>query len=118
MKAVIAASEFTIASRYHSLVAALSARTPVAVLGWSHKYDELMDDMGLANYNVNLMATVPSATDVEDMILRAYRDRELLKHQIAREVPAVEREVERMFTEVGLRIEGGTARPSRAVDKA
>ncbi|MDP2181973.1 MAG: polysaccharide pyruvyl transferase family protein [Actinomycetota bacterium] len=37
-------------SRFHAMVAALSASVPVAVLGWSHKYLEVMRQFGQERY--------------------------------------------------------------------
>ena len=42
LKTAIGQCEVLIASRYHSCVAALSAGVPTLVVGWHHKYDELM----------------------------------------------------------------------------
>jgi polysaccharide pyruvyl transferase WcaK-like protein len=36
-------------SRFHAMIAALSAKQPVIVLGWSHKYKEVMDSFELGN---------------------------------------------------------------------
>jgi polysaccharide pyruvyl transferase WcaK-like protein len=43
LKNKIARCEFIVASRYHSCVAALSAGVPLLVVGWHHKYDELLN---------------------------------------------------------------------------
>lgn len=37
-------------SRFHAMIAALSTAVPVMVLGWSHKYAEVMADFGLEEY--------------------------------------------------------------------
>ena len=42
LKNGIAACEVVVASRYHTCVAALSSGTPVLVLGWHYKYQELL----------------------------------------------------------------------------
>ena len=42
LKNEIAACEVIVASRYHTCVAALSSGTPVLVLGWHYKYQELL----------------------------------------------------------------------------
>lgn len=42
LKGIIAGFEVMIASRYHSCVAALSSGVPVLVIGWHHKYEELL----------------------------------------------------------------------------
>ena len=42
LKNEIAACEVVVASRYHTCVAALSSGTPVLVLGWHYKYQELL----------------------------------------------------------------------------
>jgi polysaccharide pyruvyl transferase WcaK-like protein len=36
-------------SRFHAMIAALSAKQPVIVLGWSHKYKEVMDSFELGS---------------------------------------------------------------------
>lgn len=42
LKGIIAGLEVVVASRYHSCVAALSSGVPVLVIGWHHKYEELL----------------------------------------------------------------------------
>lgn len=46
LKRVLSDARVVVASRFHALVSALSARTPVVALGWSHKYAALLDDFG------------------------------------------------------------------------
>ena len=46
IKKVISSCEVLVGSRYHSCVAALSSGVPVLVLGWHHKYTELLDIYG------------------------------------------------------------------------
>lgn len=41
--AIIHACEVVVTSRFHAMVGALAAGTPVMVLGWSHKYLEVME---------------------------------------------------------------------------
>lgn len=47
IKRVIAACDVVVASRFHAMVGALSSAVPVLVLGWSHKYAEVMARFGL-----------------------------------------------------------------------
>lgn len=47
LKAVLGAVEFVVASRFHSVVAAASLGVPFLAVGWSHKYDELVEAIGL-----------------------------------------------------------------------
>jgi colanic acid/amylovoran biosynthesis protein len=42
-----------VGSRYHSLIFALSQNIPVIAIGWSHKYDELMNLFDLNNYIID-----------------------------------------------------------------
>lgn len=42
LKSLIIKSEVFISSRYHSCIAALSAGIPIIVIGWHHKYNELL----------------------------------------------------------------------------
>ncbi|WP_422071103.1 polysaccharide pyruvyl transferase family protein [Tranquillimonas rosea] len=44
LKSIIAGSSGVLSSRFHGLVSALSSGVPAVSFGWSHKYDELMED--------------------------------------------------------------------------
>ena len=46
----IANSQFLIGSRFHSLASALSCNVPSLAMGWSHKYQMLFEEYGLAEY--------------------------------------------------------------------
>ena len=43
MKYIVGQSDVLIASRFHSMVGALSMGVPTVVLGWSHKYHEILE---------------------------------------------------------------------------
>ena len=47
IKGIIAEASFVFSSRYHGVVSSLATCTPVVVLGWSHKYRELLADFSL-----------------------------------------------------------------------
>lgn len=47
VKRVIQACDLVVVSRFHAMVGALSLAVPVVVLGWSHKYAEVMARFGM-----------------------------------------------------------------------
>ena len=47
LKATIGSLDFIIASRFHSIVAAISKETPFLAIGWSHKYHDLVNEIDL-----------------------------------------------------------------------
>ncbi len=47
IKSIIGNFGMSISSRYHALIAALSQGVPSAAIGWSHKYEALMESVGL-----------------------------------------------------------------------
>lgn len=47
LRAVIDRADLVVASRFHAMISALATATPVVVLGWSHKYAEVLDEFGL-----------------------------------------------------------------------
>lgn len=50
---LIGSSQFIITSRYHPAVFSLSLGTPVIIIGWSHKYKELMKLFKQEGYYIN-----------------------------------------------------------------
>ena len=53
LKDRISKLHLVIGSRYHGLVAALSCRIPIVVLGWAHKYKELLYDFDLEDHCID-----------------------------------------------------------------
>lgn len=47
LKGVISGARLIVASRYHSIVGALSMGVPAVTLGWAHKYPGLLNDFGV-----------------------------------------------------------------------
>lgn len=88
VKALIGCLDLLVASRYHSLVAAMSMRVPVAVIGWSHKYDELMQAAGLHSWVVD-PARRPGASAV-DVAMRAWGLRQEIREALEVSVPQLE----------------------------
>lgn len=50
VRAVIARSDILITSRFHGMVSGLASSVPTLVVGWSHKYQEVMDQFGLSGH--------------------------------------------------------------------
>ncbi|MFT4011637.1 MAG: polysaccharide pyruvyl transferase family protein [Nocardioidaceae bacterium] len=54
LKAVLGHAEAVVASRFHSIVGALSQGVPTLALGWSHKYRELLNDFGVPEWLISV----------------------------------------------------------------
>lgn len=84
---IIAGCDVIVTSRFHAMIGALACTTPVLVLGWSHKYREVMALFELEECVFDdAIDDVAALVDrVDDMILRA----DELRTQIARHLPSV-----------------------------
>jgi polysaccharide pyruvyl transferase WcaK-like protein len=49
LRAVISSGALLVTSRFHAMISALTERTPLLVIGWSHKYAEVLTPFGLAD---------------------------------------------------------------------
>lgn len=56
IRELLAHSEVLVASRFHAMIGALEKCTPVLLIGWSHKYKEVLDMFGLGEYAVDFSA--------------------------------------------------------------
>lgn len=72
IKRLIALCDMVVVSRFHAMVAALAAGVPPLVLGWSHKYAEVMDDFELAGHAFNFDAydKIDLSMEVDNMRTR------------------------------------------------
>ena len=53
LKTMIAGCDYFVASRFHSMVGALSGQVPLLVCGWGHKYLEVLDEFDLGSCAFN-----------------------------------------------------------------
>ena len=84
---LLSAVDLALVSRFHAMVGALSTGRPVAVVGWSHKYAEVMGDFGMEAHVFDGRNVGP-----QDVLasLDAFRDDlEGWRVQIADRLPAV-----------------------------
>lgn len=96
LRRLIASCELLVTSRFHAMISGLATETPTLVLGWSHKYREVLDDFGLSDFGMDSAAlSDPSSimTKVQDAISR----RGELADQIHRSLPAVRERSEKNF---------------------
>jgi polysaccharide pyruvyl transferase WcaK-like protein len=85
IKAVIGEMDFIIGSRYHGIIAALSQIIPVVVLGWSHKYFELLRDVGIEQYIVDYKNL--NKNDLLALVENAWINRKEIKDTLKHNVP-------------------------------
>jgi polysaccharide pyruvyl transferase WcaK-like protein len=52
LRALIEGSSLLVTSRFHALISSLCVGTPPLVVGWSHKYEEVMNEIGLREWMI------------------------------------------------------------------
>ena len=53
IRAYISKCRYLIASRFHAMIGALEKQVPVLLIGWSHKYQEVLDMFELGQYAID-----------------------------------------------------------------
>lgn len=53
LKGIISKCHILVGSRFHSMIAALSTGVPILVIGWSHKYKEILDLFEMGEFIVD-----------------------------------------------------------------
>lgn len=102
IKAILGQSDLLIASRFHSLVFALSQGVPVLALGWSHKYRELLRSFGLEDFVVEHDRL--DTNSVLSLVERAWERREESRRLILETVPQLQEKIDKLFDEVATSI--------------
>lgn len=85
LKSVIGSLDFVVASRFHSVVAAISKKVPFLSLGWSHKYKELVDETGLSQCVLD--GRELSAAQLIARVEQLWAEKEVIKQQLDVEAP-------------------------------
>lgn len=99
LRALIGRCDLFVASRFHAMVSSLATGVPALVIGWSHKYREVLDmfgsadlavgydEMDQATFEARMLALAENSAEVRERIIAAYPAVEkLASDQIARVV--------------------------------
>ncbi len=63
IRALIGKCRFLVASRFHAMIGSLEQKVPVLLVGWSHKYQEVLDMFELGQYAIDF-----SGLNLEDLV--------------------------------------------------
>lgn len=89
IRAYIGQCECLVASRFHAMVFALSEQVPVMLIGWSHKYQEVMEQFGLGAYAADY--TTLSLAGLQRSFAVFLQDQDQIRQKIKENLPAVQK---------------------------
>jgi colanic acid/amylovoran biosynthesis protein len=104
IRAIIAGTDILVTSRFHAMIAALSVGTPPLVIGWSHKYDEVLQPFGpaAASFDIGSLDAASMLRRFEEMRRDARRDGRHAGDALA----GMERSSERQLAFISAMIDG------------
>jgi polysaccharide pyruvyl transferase WcaK-like protein len=98
LRVLIRACSCVAVSRFHAMIGALSIGVPVAVVGWSHKYLEVMQRFGLEEFVFDYSAHDAGA--LREVVERLLAQRDARAAEILARLPGVQAESRSQFDEL------------------
>lgn len=96
LRRLVADSRILVTSRFHAMISGLATATPTIVLGWSHKYREVLDLFGASEYGLDATALSDTAR-VVGMVNGALDLHDVLERQMKAALPDVMSQSEENF---------------------
>lgn len=87
LRAIIAEGSLLVTSRFHAMISALTENTPLLVIGWSHKYAEVLAPFGLEEYALTY-ADLESGPAILDRTAELLKRSEEFVAAVAAQLPA------------------------------
>lgn len=97
LRRIVSLSTVLVTSRFHAMISGLATCTPTVVVGWSHKYREVLHDFDLVDFGMD-SAELAHPEHIVEKVHFALRNAEALSQQIATALPAVREKSARNFT--------------------
>lgn len=95
LRAIIARTDFYVASRFHSMVSALASQVPTLLIGWSHKYREVMRMFDLEDWAMGYEQLTPQA--LRERFAALLAGEAAVRTKLAQRLPDVQRLAARNF---------------------
>ena len=88
LRRLIGMGQVLVTSRFHAMISGLSTCTPTVVVGWSHKYREVLDDFGLADFGMD-STTLSHPEEIVEQVQRCIMNKSQIEMQIRQALPVV-----------------------------
>ena len=88
LRHLVAHSSVLVTSRFHAMISGLATSTPTVVVGWSHKYKEVLDDFGLSNLGLDSSA-LNAPSEIADIVAEVLASKDDISRQISVALPDV-----------------------------
>jgi colanic acid/amylovoran biosynthesis protein len=98
IKRLIQHMDVNIVSRFHAMIASLQLVRPVIVLGWSHKYAEVMRDFGMEDFVFDYQQGQPE--QLASLVHSCFEDQAQWAGQIRAALAEVQRLAQQQFDDV------------------
>jgi colanic acid/amylovoran biosynthesis protein len=96
LRKIIGLGRVLVTSRFHAMISGLCTATPTVVVGWSHKYREVLSDFGLVDFGMDSTA-LSSPSDIVERVADAIDNRNIYVGRIESSLPAVRERSARNF---------------------
>jgi colanic acid/amylovoran biosynthesis protein len=91
---IIENCDLIVTSRFHGMISGLCLRVPVVVIGWSHKYKEILDEFDMGHLALDF---ANPELDASQLAYDAIENRVQLGKQISDNLPSVRAAAEQQF---------------------
>lgn len=88
LKWIIGHGTIAIGSRFHFMIASLSEKVPCVILGWNHKYEEVLQMVGLKQFV--LRENEASVKELNSMVSDAWDNQVKLRKQLQEKIPNIQ----------------------------
>ena len=88
LRRLVSMGSVLVTSRFHAMISGLSTSTPTVVVGWSHKYKEVLDDFGLAEFGMD-SSELSHPEKLADVVAKVLLNSSAISEQISDALPAV-----------------------------
>ena len=95
LKGIISRSYVYVACRFHAMIAALGSSVPTMVVGWGHKYNEIMELFGIQEFACDF--SVAKGDRLTKLFDGMWQNREQLRGQISRSLKDVKKSSQENF---------------------
>jgi polysaccharide pyruvyl transferase WcaK-like protein len=97
LRHIVSRGAVLVTSRFHAMISGLATATPTVVVGWSHKYKEVLSDFGLEDFGFDAQC-LDDPSIVTGKVVDALENRDAIIGRIHAGLPTVKERSARNFS--------------------